>query len=250
MRFTLIQRKLICKNIINRHRLIHTSQCVNTNDPDILLAKPIDPQSQQLYDRHKSSILYSSFYEQHKLNLGYVKTKILTRILQDRQRQLAEENVRVRPFSIALKYWDESKTDFDDKNITEMNPNASQWKTDIINEISDSKRKVELPSELRLSQSAFADEQKPFVNDWMNDYDIFDDSESDTHSQFGTPDPSVPVSKVPCYGCGALLQCADSSLPGYLPSELFKGKKDEVLKVIHEQEPKTGEFQNRIPFHY
>ena len=37
----------------------------------------------------------------------------------------------------------------------------------------------------------------------------------------GTPDPSVPVSDVPCSGCGANLHCQDPILPGYIPSEKF-----------------------------
>lgn len=46
-------------------------------------------------------------------------------------------------------------------------------------------------------------------------------------------DPKVPITKVPCHGCGSLLQCADSSLPGYLPSELIRGHDKAVLKVIY-----------------
>lgn len=38
---------------------------------------------------------------------------------------------------------------------------------------------------------------------------------------YGTPDPNVPVSKIPCGGCGALMHCVDPGLPGYLPSEKF-----------------------------
>lgn len=232
MRFTIVQKKAISSNIINRFRWIHTSQCVNTNDPDIPVDKQLNPRLQQLYDRNKSAILYSSFLEDNKLNLGFVKTKQLTQFLKHRERKLAEENIKVRPFSIALKYWDESKTDFDEKVITDAKPDDSQWKTDLINEMH-SKRKVKLLKEFKQYRTALVDEdgQKPFVNDWMNDYDIFDDSEFNTHPQFGTPDPSEPVSKIPCYGCGALLQCADCSLPGYLPSELYKGKRVEVLKV-------------------
>ncbi|XP_070539945.1 nitric oxide-associated protein 1-like [Ptychodera flava] len=39
---------------------------------------------------------------------------------------------------------------------------------------------------------------------------------------FGTPDPSVPSSDMPCAGCGATLHCHDIAKPGYLPSEKFK----------------------------
>lgn len=38
----------------------------------------------------------------------------------------------------------------------------------------------------------------------------------------GTPDPTIPVSDVPCSGCGAMLHCQDPIIPGYLPSEKFK----------------------------
>lgn len=38
----------------------------------------------------------------------------------------------------------------------------------------------------------------------------------------GTPDPSIPMSDVPCSGCGATLHCQDPIIPGYLPSEKFK----------------------------
>lgn len=37
---------------------------------------------------------------------------------------------------------------------------------------------------------------------------------------------------MPCHGCGALLQCASSGLPGYLPSELFKKRTKKELSTI------------------
>lgn len=225
MRYLTTSKELISNRIFSR--LIHTSHSVNSLDPDLLGVKELDRRTQQLYDRHKSSILYSSFVEGRKLNLGYVKTKILTSILKAKQEKLSVENVRVKPLSLALKYWSESKEEFDEKIITERSPNNTEWKTDFIDDISSKTRKRQQYGQSRTVN----DNDRPFVNYWMNDYDTFDDSVSDVHSQFGTPDPSVPVSKVPCYGCGSLLQCADSTLPGYLPSELFKGKKPEILRV-------------------
>lgn len=88
---------------------------------------------------------------------------------------------------------------------------------------------------------------------WMYDYETFDDSDQnhEEKSQYGTPgrmidfecggsmnfigylflDPTMPVSRVQCYGCGGHLQCADPGLPGYLPSELMRGQHDSVLRV-------------------
>lgn len=38
---------------------------------------------------------------------------------------------------------------------------------------------------------------------------------------FGSPDPTIPMSNVPCAGCGANLHCQDPAIPGYLPSQKF-----------------------------
>ncbi|XP_041799846.1 nitric oxide-associated protein 1-like isoform X2 [Chelmon rostratus] len=42
------------------------------------------------------------------------------------------------------------------------------------------------------------------------------------HKVFGTPDVDVPVSDTCCSGCGAVLHCTATDIPGYLPSEKFK----------------------------
>lgn len=236
MRFPIIQNRVVASSIQIRHRFIHVSKCLSTSDPDVFMEQQLSPKTKQLYDRHRSAIIYSSFLEARKLKLGFVKTKKLTQFLKHRQASIAEENVEVKPFSLALKYWDESKSDFDEKSATETNPNETQWQEEIISEIAEKRRRAQLMRELKYNSELVArsdedKEQKSFVNDWMNDYDCYDDSESSTHSQFGTPDPAVPVSKVPCYGCGSLLHCAEPSLPGYLPSEIFKKASVKELKV-------------------
>ncbi|CAF1626816.1 unnamed protein product, partial [Didymodactylos carnosus] len=38
---------------------------------------------------------------------------------------------------------------------------------------------------------------------------------------YGNENSSLPISSIPCYGCGALLQCRQRSLPGFIPYELF-----------------------------
>ncbi|KAM9143598.1 nitric oxide-associated protein 1 [Pangshura tecta] len=43
------------------------------------------------------------------------------------------------------------------------------------------------------------------------------------HRVTGRPDPSVPPSGVSCSGCGAELHCRDPAVPGYLPSEKYRG---------------------------
>lgn len=49
---------------------------------------------------------------------------------------------------------------------------------------------------------------------------------------YGTPDPTVPMSKVPCHGCGALLHCQGPGIPGYVPSQKFISTPENQLKDI------------------
>ena len=48
--------------------------------------------------------------------------------------------------------------------------------------------------------------------------------------RYGTFDPAVPATQVPCGGCGALFHCQDPKLPGFIPFELFEGKTESQLR--------------------
>lgn len=64
-----------------------------------------------------------------------------------------------------------------------------------------------------------------FPQNWMDDYEFYAGDSKKTgniNTNHGTPNPSVPPSKVPCCGCGAHLHCSSTSMPGYIPSEIFK----------------------------
>lgn len=69
---------------------------------------------------------------------------------------------------------------------------------------------------------------------WMTDYDLYDDNIQyySNNENYGTPNPDSIMSNVPCGGCGALLHCKDSAIPGYIPSEIFNQKSNVDLKTI------------------
>ncbi|TRY71077.1 hypothetical protein TCAL_01172 [Tigriopus californicus] len=50
--------------------------------------------------------------------------------------------------------------------------------------------------------------------------------------RYGTADPEVPASQVPCGGCGAHLHCQDPKAPGFLPTEMFLNKKESELRLL------------------
>lgn len=127
----------------------------------------------------------------------------------------------VRPFSVALQYLQENK------DIRQNDPHTIDVHSDNEDLVS---RNYDLKEANRLSAK---DEAK---NSWMQDYEAYDDKAADEDDGnigiYGTPDPSQPVSKIPCFGCGAQLHCAEPSLPGYLPSELFTGQSIDYLKSV------------------
>lgn len=49
------------------------------------------------------------------------------------------------------------------------------------------------------------------VNKWIRDYDVFEALECDDiggdFSEYGSADPNIMPSKIPCGGCGAHLHC-------------------------------------------
>lgn len=50
--------------------------------------------------------------------------------------------------------------------------------------------------------------------------------------RFGTADPEIAASKVPCGGCGAHLHCQDAKTPGFVPVELFRDKSEKKLRNL------------------
>ncbi|RWS02462.1 50S ribosome-binding GTPase-like protein 1, partial [Dinothrombium tinctorium] len=47
---------------------------------------------------------------------------------------------------------------------------------------------------------------------------------------YGSPNPEIAPSKIPCGGCGAHLHCVDRAIPGYMPSEKFTSLNEAQLR--------------------
>lgn len=51
--------------------------------------------------------------------------------------------------------------------------------------------------------------KKEIPKNWLQDYELYDETEDELSSEYGTPDIYYPVTNVPCHGCGALLHCKE-----------------------------------------
>lgn len=126
-----------------------------------ILRNPISSELLSLLDKH--SPLYSSYFENNKLHVGYQKHYVFDNILKKQTEYNNRNKIGVKPFSIALKYIDENAY-----NSTVVAKNDEIKVTD------DVLRK-------------YVNEEttvKP-VGPWMNDYESYN-QESDNESTFGT----------------------------------------------------------------
>lgn len=208
--------------------------------PTIIDAPP--PALQRLLDSEASAILYSSYVDD--LTPSWRQTSQQERRKSREQSAQMHADAKVRPFSLALQHMQgdqQQPPPHGQPTVVECRPPVDAGDDDV---------NVMSPM---LGTAASIDKRA-----WMHDYESYkqsndaeeensgsdDDGESAADVIYGTPDASVPVSKIPCHGCGAPLQCAEPSLPGYLPSEIFAGQNEEYLKV-----DKSKSAQELLTFH-
>uniref|UniRef100_A0A182W613 G domain-containing protein n=1 Tax=Anopheles minimus TaxID=112268 RepID=A0A182W613_9DIPT len=176
-----------------------------------------------IYNAWKDKIVYSSFIENSTLKMGYKQNKIM----ESKLKQLQNSNIRkaceIRPFSLAMKQLqtEEFNDLYGDEKINSENVDDSSV-------VQMPYKQVGLKVQ-KQDESMEEGNEKLFTGEWMSDYEYYDEHDQDDRSLYGTPDPSIPAAKVPCGGCGALLHCIEPNIPGYLPSQLFKGKSKEQL---------------------
>ncbi|CAH0554831.1 unnamed protein product [Brassicogethes aeneus] len=126
-------------------------------------------------------------------------------------------NESVKHEEPVVKKTEEQIVSFPYENTDSSNFNVNRSNQDL--------NKVDLTAddEIRLKH-----EKMKEVRNWMTAYDNYNDSniedmeDENWEINYGTPDPNSRVSNVPCGGCGALLHCKDTAIPGYIPSEIFK----------------------------
>lgn len=193
-----------------------------------------DPLEKQL-ESYEDNIYYSDFMEKRRLKFGYKKNQAI----MDMQRKLTNANLEVirtiQPLPLALKLLNKddnvsSDTNNTNEQVIQVNkrdetqlPYAEVENT----KIDDSYNK-EVDTSYELLDSAdlseievrqrLKDVKNSHISKWMEDYDSFDqESVQDSKSwniNYGTPDPNAKISHVPCGGCGALLHCKDTAIPG------------------------------------
>ncbi|CAD7091817.1 unnamed protein product [Hermetia illucens] len=193
-----LRANLVLSRTINQIRLLSATSLNYSNS-----SNDISPEIQ-------SKILFSSYLENQKLRLGYRKNRALEEAIRKYEKKEVTNRVNIKPFPKSLKAF---ATHPDDVEILATNRPESGKRG---------------PETIQVEKNRT---QQP--ENWLTDYEFYDsDDEGEGASKSGTADPSIPPSDVPCSGCGAVLHCADTGLPGYIPSEIFRGRTNTELKTI------------------
>lgn len=204
-----------------------------------------------LLQHYKNKITFSSYLEHEKLELGYFKfyLKNIKQAQRIQKKQLQDRSLPPLPVSLQfyvdkdrlLKEESEEKVNESEKTFQLPFAKPSQM------EINEDEAKSPQTEASYINNNEF---DRSNINRWMTNYEYFHDSSKLTEndyetaggdetgvnrewsSHYGTPNPNIGVSRVPCGGCGALLHCSDPAIPGYLPSEIMEGRNDTELKTL------------------
>ncbi|XP_025836948.1 nitric oxide-associated protein 1 [Agrilus planipennis] len=227
-----IKQQIICKVC----RLQHSTQLKggSTESP----RKNVE----ELIKKLDKKILFSSYMNVKYSHLKFTKGKTVS----EKLRHLEEDNLKslrfVQPLPVYLKYRDGEQEDLESSKV-DCSPDVVQFPfsvthTEIASDTNGQPEdllETEAPSEAAISEVKKREELlKERKQKWMSAYEnypydlmqeqdeIDDDNSFTPLVNYGTPDPKSRISKIPCGGCGAFLHCKDASIPGYIPSEIFK----------------------------
>lgn len=155
--------------------------------------KPLDPHAISLIKKYEPDIIYSSYLETNKIPLSY-KTRI--KLWSNLQKNYTKEQLikaRQREPSILISKL-QPKPDNPKENVPKKENKITDTNTFENDEFKQNnfalaQSKLKIITELGLRRSALEFEAKSFPDNWMEDYETFNEDESDllTESHYGTP---------------------------------------------------------------
>lgn len=182
----------------------------------------VSPKYADALEKFEGRILFNSVLEVQNVRLK--KYSMISGKKEERKKAFLQG--QIKPLPLVLNQ-------LCDGALDELEPQVEE-------EMAETKPVQDLPYSRYLKVEKSSDEvetSKPSEDrvpkNWLQDYELYDEADDEISSTYGTNNPKIPVSNIPCTGCGALLHCKDSSIPGYVPSELFCGLSDKQLRTLH-----------------
>ncbi|XP_063829933.1 nitric oxide-associated protein 1 [Ostrinia nubilalis] len=231
--------------ILQKKRLNHIRVTSELNNKENAEKSSEEKDFKTLLQKNQDKIIFNSYLEHERLELGHFRYHLKT--LKTAKIESEKEHIKksLPPLPVALQYIvdKEKLLEAESEPIEQPGEEVFQLpfaKTTPLELVKDDTESSAAKSESCTSKPVTPENSefdKSDVDKWMINYEHYDDTQFKTSDdewslRYGTPDPSIGITQVPCGGCGALLHCSEPSIPGYLPSEILRHRKEEELKSM------------------
>lgn len=186
----------LSRKLPGRRQLLHTLKSRELDEP-AYHKKPLDPQIVSLVKKYDSDIIYSSHIELNKKSLTYKqRADLLYKLGSDEFLDRLNKARESEPSILVEKL-----IEFNDSKQNEETPKTVIDKVEPITpsvehalSAGDEEKKAQLAraklkilTEMGLRRSAVEYEMQSFPDNWMEDYETFDEGDVLADTQYGTP---------------------------------------------------------------
>ncbi|XP_050303854.1 nitric oxide-associated protein 1 [Anthonomus grandis grandis] len=235
--FTKLPKRSL-KQSYNFLKRLYSEKCLSTKNE----------KNDSLMEKFEKILIYNTVIEANRLHFGYHTNQQILMARAKKEEELQKALQTIQPLPLTLKLFTEHEKS--DKLSSQGNTRATTeepsqnaipttfpytlnnttfQKTEDYKINSTAEPVKDIKSEI-INKKKFLDESS---ENWMTHYENYEndlecgEENAMSHGDinYGTPDKKCPASSVPCGGCGAYLHCQDISIPGYIPSELFKNSR-------------------------
>lgn len=182
------------KQLIKCKRYIHFFKIPELNQPEYY-SKPLDENALALVNKYCNDIHYSSYID---LNKKHLSQKQRVRLVQSIKQKAIEEKLNLADKTTSvivdkLKKIDAEKNDCNEQTLTNPSKEIVNEEKEEEKEVDSEKRKelakskLKIITEMGLRRSALEHEFKELPDNWMQDYETYDESDISYDTQYGTP---------------------------------------------------------------
>lgn len=187
-------------------QLLHTLKSHELDEP-AYHKKPLDPQILSLVKKYESDIVYSSHVELNKKPLTYKQrlelvsqlgtTSFLNRLKEAKESEPSILVKKLVEFSELKQNTDKQKPDEqkliesdEEKQLPPKNETTAEDKEKILQL---AKARLKILTEMGLRRSAIEHEIQSYPDNWMEDYETFDENDYLADTQYGTPGKNIEM---------------------------------------------------------
>lgn len=185
-------------------QFLHTFKSSELDVPDYH-KKPIDPHILSLVKKYDPDIFYSSHIELNKKPLTFKQRyDLVTKLSIDDYKERLSQAKSPAPSILVEKFVD--FTESKEKKEPEEEPSSPERPSIVVDDelqaknnemkLHLAKSKLKILTEMGLRRSALEHELQSFPDNWMEDYETFDENDYLSDTQYGTPGKKLSLQMI------------------------------------------------------